>query len=331
MRVAVVILNFNGEKYLRQFLPSVVQHSAQAQLVVADNGSTDHSLDVIQEFTSVRWLALPQNYGFCKGYNEALRQVDADVFVLLNSDVEVTAGWLDPILKLLKQQEHIVAVQPKILSFQERMRFEYAGAGGGLIDAFGYPFCRGRIFQQREEDNGQYNDECRIFWASGACMAIRASTYWQHGGLDEDYFAHMEEIDLCWKIHHTLQEVWFTGQSTVYHVGAGTLGYESPFKTYLNFRNNWMTVLKHWTTGELLWKAPIRFMLDLVAGLSFLLRGRGKSSLAVVHALVAVLMKLPAIMSKRRQIRRSQPDYDRTNVFSGLILFRYLSGRAWSQ
>jgi GT2 family glycosyltransferase len=199
-KVAVVILNYNGERLLRQFLPSVVQHSAGADIFVADNGSTDLSLTILKtEFPSVRVVVLEQNYGFCGGYNRALGIISAEYYVLLNSDVEVTAGWLGPLKSLLDANSDIAAVQPKILSYTNRNAFEYAGAGGGFIDALGYPFCRGRLFDYSEEDRGQYDDEREVFWTSGACMMIRSKSFHEHGGFDEDFFAHMEEIDLCWK------------------------------------------------------------------------------------------------------------------------------------
>ncbi len=231
-RTAVVILNYNGEKLLRDFLPSVVQYSGSAEVIVADNGSTDGSVACLEQmFPAVKLIRLDHNYGFCGGYNRALQQVDADYYVLLNSDVEVTAGWLGPMVALLDKQPAVAAVQPKILAWARKDLFEYAGAGGGYIDFLGYPFCRGRMFKTVETDNGQYNDSRPIFWATGACLMIRREAYHRFGGLDEDFFAHMEEIDLCWKLQRANAQIWYEGQSTVYHVGAGTLGYESPRKT----------------------------------------------------------------------------------------------------
>jgi GT2 family glycosyltransferase len=237
-KLAVVILNFNGENLLRQFLPSVIQYSPQAEIVVADNGSTDDSVALLKkEFPTVRTLILDKNYGFCGGYNRALKQVRADVYVILNSDIEVTSNWLTGPLGLLEKDKSIAAVQPKVLSYKQKNKFEYAGAAGGFIDAFGYPFCRGRVFDHVEEDRGQYNDEQEIFWASGACLIIRSTAFHQFNGFDEDFFAHMEEIDLCWKINRSNQKTFYCGRSTVYHLGAGTLAYDNPRKTFLNFRN----------------------------------------------------------------------------------------------
>jgi GT2 family glycosyltransferase len=323
-RISVVILNFNGEKLLSQFLPTVIRHSPEAEIVVADNGSTDQSAQVLSTaFSEVKLIRLDKNYGFCGGYNRALRQIDADYYVLLNSDVEVTPGWLNPILALFEAYPHIQAVQPKILSYHHRKKFEYAGAGGGLIDALGYPFCRGRVFDHVEEDEGQYNDEHQVFWASGACMAIRASTYHKFGGLDEDLFAHMEEIDLCWKINRTEQSIWYTGKSTVYHMGAGTLGYESPFKTYLNFRNGLILIYKHFSTMELIFKLPLRMGLDWMASLVFLFKGKTKNSISVLKAHLDFFRDLGKHTQKREEIQQSYPSYSRKCIHPGLIIFDY--------
>lgn len=328
IKVAVVILNYNGENLLRQFLPSVIQHSTSAEIIVADNGSTDQSLNILEsEFSTIRTIRLNENFGFCRGYNETLKQVDADIYILLNSDVEVTAGWIHPMTDLFVRDNHIAAIQPKILSYTHRNKFEYAGAGGGLIDAFGYPFCRGRLFQRIEDDFGQYNDEHEVFWASGACMAIRSSIYHDHGGLDEDFFAHMEEIDLCWKIQRTDSKVFYTGKSTVYHLGAGTLGYQSPRKTFLNFRNNLTMLLKHYYSSELAWKIPFRIMLDWIAAGTYLLKGEPRNFFAVLRAHGTVLKNIGSILKKRRLLNDVYPRYSKSNIYAGLILLKYLSGR----
>lgn len=324
-KVAVVILNYNGEKLLRQFLPSVIQHSTLATVIVADNGSDDESIKLLtSEFPSVALIQLRENFGFCKGYNEALQQVDADIYILLNSDVEVTPHWLEPMLELFECDHHIAAVQPKILSYSLRNKFEYAGAGGGLIDVLGYPFCRGRVFQHIEEDHGQYNDEREVFWASGACIAIRSSVYHQHNGLDEDFFAHMEEIDLCWKIHRTDKKVFYTGKSTVYHLGAGTLSYQSPRKTYLNFRNNLSMLVKHYDSMELLWKFPVRIILDWMAALMFLLKGDAANGGAVLQAHVSIFKNLNILSGKRKALKSAYPTYSRTTIHPDLIILQYL-------
>jgi GT2 family glycosyltransferase len=326
---AIVILNYNGEKLLREFLPSVLLHSGDASIIVADNGSTDGSRAILtSEFPQVQLLSLDKNYGFCGGYNRALKMVDADYYVLLNSDVEVTAGWLNGMTLLLDTRPEVGAVQPKILSYRRRQFFEYAGAGGGLIDALGYPFCRGRVFETLEEDRGQYNDTREIFWATGACLLIRAKLYHQLGGLDEDFFAHMEEIDLCWKIQRAQYKIYYDGQSAVYHLGAGTLGYGSPRKTYLNFRNNLMMLQKHFYDWELWLKLPLRVLLDWLAVFVFMLKGERKHASAVLTAHRDVIKAWSATAAKRRQIKSLYPDYPSNAVFKGSILLRYyLFGR----
>jgi GT2 family glycosyltransferase len=322
--LAVVILNFNGEKLLQQFLPSVIRYSRGARLVVADNGSTDNSVQILNSiFPEVEILKLDQNYGFCGGYNRALKQIDSEFYVLLNSDIEVTEGWIEPVISLLQSDLRIAAVQPKILSWHSKHLFEYAGAGGGFIDSFGYPFCRGRLFGSVEEDNHQYDDTREIFWASGACLFIRSSIYHKFNGLDEDFFAHMEEIDLCWKINRTTDKVYYCGSSRVYHVGAGTLAYESPGKTFLNFRNGLTLIYKHLNSVELIWKFPLRLALDWAASLLFLLQGKAKNAVSVYRAHYHFLSQLRENTAKRREIRGKFPQYSRKNVYKGLSLLSY--------
>jgi hypothetical protein len=323
-RTAVVILNYNGEKLLRQFLPSVIQYSTQAEIIVADNGSTDNSIPILQQdFSQVRIIRLDKNYGFCGGYNRALQQVSADYFVLLNSDVEVTSDWLVPMTTLLDTDQSISAVQPKILSYRDKKKFEYAGAAGGFIDAFGYPFCRGRIFDHIEVDKGQYDDERPVFWGSGACLIIRSDIYKAFGGLDEDFFAHMEEIDLCWKINRAGKQVYYCGKSTVYHLGAGTLDYENPRKVYLNFRNGLALIFKHFNSTELIFKFPFRIMLDWVAALSFFVKGRWQCAWAVIRAHLHFFTRLSLNYRKRQNLQKVYPGYPRKHIHSGLIVFDY--------
>jgi GT2 family glycosyltransferase len=321
---AVVILNYNGEKLLRQFLPSVVLHSRNAEVIVADNGSSDQSLETLKrDFPAVKIIALDKNYGFCGGYNRALKQVVADYYVLLNSDVEVTANWLDPIQNLLNADANVAAVQPKILSYSQKHLFEYAGAGGGYIDALGFPFCRGRIFDYVEEDKGQYNDTKEIFWATGACLAIRADAYHQFNGLDEDFFAHMEEIDLCWKQHRSGKKVMYCGASTVYHLGAGTLGYRNPGKTYLNFRNGLFLIYRHFDPAELFWKLPVRMILDWIAGVMFLVKGDSAHFLAVARAHLHFISALSRERRKRSRLRDHFPTYSRFAIYGGSVVFDF--------
>ena len=323
-RTAVVILNYNGEKLLQQFLPSVLQHSTGAEIIVADNASSDQSITILKQyFPQIRLIQLDKNYGFCGGYNRALKQVKADYYVLLNSDIEVTGNWLTPMIQLLDDHPNIAAVQPKILSFHHKKRFEHAGAGGGYIDSLGYPFCRGRIFDHIEEDEGQYNDELPVFWASGACLMIRSEAFHGFGGFDEDFFAHMEEIDLCWKIHRTNQAVFYCGKSTIYHVGAGTLGYGNPKKVYLNFRNGLALIYKHFTYRELIYKIPLRLCLDWVAALTFLLKGQSGNFLAIFRAHVAFARNFGRSRQKRNDIQRKYPNYRRDTIKRGLIVYDY--------
>ncbi len=283
--VSVVILNYNRGDLLRRFLPAVIQCSGGAHIVVADNGSTDGSAAIIaNEFPGIELIEIPSNLGFCGGYNLALKKVKADYYVLLNSDVEVTPGWLSHLAKVLEENPLAAAVQPKILSFHQRNFFEYAGAGGGFIDTLGYPFCRGRIFYSIEADTGQYNDMRQIFWASGAAMMVRAELFHAMGGLDEDFFAHMEEIDLCWRLQRAGHQIWYEGKSTVYHIGGGTLSANNPYKTYLNFKNGLSLLHKNLPIHELVVKFPVRIFLDWVASLKFTLAGTPQDGRAVIRA-----------------------------------------------
>jgi GT2 family glycosyltransferase len=322
--IAVVILNYNGEKLLRQFLPSVIKHSSEAEVFVADNGSTDQSLQILNsEFPEVKIVALGDNYGFCGGYNRALKQIKATYYVLLNSDVEVTGGWLSPLRSILDERPEAAAVQPKILSYTNRNLFEYAGAGGGFLDSLGYPFCRGRVFDHVEEDMGQYDDERPVFWTSGACMMIRSQKFHEHNGLDEDLFAHMEEIDLCWKLNRSGNAVYYSGKSRVYHLGAGTLGYNHPRKTYLNFRNGLSILIKHLGTFELVFKLPLRLLFDWLAAVFFLLKAEPENFRSVFRAHLDFFRQITRLMEKRREIRRNHPVYQKQNIHRGLIIFDY--------
>ena len=284
-RVAVVILNYNGAAMLRRFLPVVLAHSGGAAIVVADNGSTDESVAVVKEqFPVVRLIELGHNYGFADGYNRALALVEAEFFLLLNSDVEVTTGWLQPLLAFMDANAAAVACQPKVLSFNERECFEYAGAAGGFIDRYGYPFCRGRLFDTVERDCGQYDAPCRLFWATGAALMVRSASFFEAGGFDGSFFAHMEEIDLCWRLQTLGGEVYAVPQSVVYHVGGATLSKDNPRKTYLNFRNNLIMLYKNLPDDELRAVMLVRAVLDYVAALKFLFTGAWGSFRAVLRA-----------------------------------------------
>lgn len=295
-RCSVVILNWNGEQTLRQFLPSVLQHtqSPDVEIVVVDNGSTDQSVDYLLT-QPVRLIQLDQNYGFVGGYNRAIEQLDSPYTVLLNSDVEVTPNWLDTLVAYMDAHPHIHAAQPKILSWHSKQRydalqvsaicFEHAGAAGGMIDILGYPYCRGRMMSHLEEDHGQYDKVAPIFWASGACLIIRTDTYKQLGALDATFFAHQEEIDLCWRLlNHHPQSVVCIPSSTVYHVGGATLGYENPHKTFLNFRNNLLMLRKNLPLRRLVWLMPLRFLMDYLAALQMIMTRQWPNAKAVFQA-----------------------------------------------
>lgn len=275
-KVAIVILNWNGAKMMRRFLPSVIEHSADvADIVVADNASTDDSLQLLaSEFPTVRRIVLDRNYGFAGGYNRALWQVESPYYMLLNSDVEVTAGWMDTLLAFMDSHPDVAACQPKLRAEHSRHKFEYAGASGGYIDRYGYPFCRGRVFDTVEQDDGQYDDPCEVMWATGAALMIRRDDYWRVGGLDARFFAHNEEIDLCWRLCNIGRKIYCVPQSVVYHVGGGTLPKGNPMKTYLNFRNNLTMLYKNLPDTELRHVMRTRFWLDYVAALKSLLLDR---------------------------------------------------------
>lgn len=285
MKIAVVILNWNGKKLLEQFLPSVVQNSPEATIYVADNNSSDDSISYIStHFPSVQIIKNDYNFGFAQGYNEALQSVDADIFALVNSDVEVTQNWLQPILETFKNEPNTAIVQPKILDYKRKDYFEYAGAGGGFIDQYGYPYCRGRVFETLEKDCGQYNDTCEIFWATGACFFIRSSVYRELNGFDGDFFAHQEEIDLCWRAKNKNYSIKYNGLSTIYHVGGATLNEESPKKTFLNFRNSLFMLTKNLPKEKLFRIVFSRMVLDGIAGIRFLLQGKFNHLLAILKA-----------------------------------------------
>ena len=284
-KVAVVILNYNGEEVLRRFLPSVVVNSAGVEVVVADNASTDGSLLFLKDnYPQVRLIALESNYGFAGGYNRALAMVDAEYFLLLNSDVEVTHGWIEPLVAFMDSTPGVAACQPKILSYKSKRDFEYAGASGGMIDRYGYPYCRGRLFSTVEEDKGQYDDILPVFWASGAAMRVRSADFRSVGGFDERFFAHMEEIDLCWRMASRGLGVYAVPQSVVYHVGGATLDKGNPRKTYLNFRNNLLMLYKNLPEEELCRVLRVRLLLDCVAACRFLFTFAWGDFCAVVRA-----------------------------------------------
>ncbi len=283
--ITVVILNWNGAQMLRRFLPSVIRCSPEACVVVADNGSTDESLQMLgKNFPQVGIMAFERNYGFAEGYNKAIRQVKTPYAVLLNDDVEVTSDWLQPLYAFMENHKEVAACQPKILSEMQRSSFEYAGAAGGFIDCWGYPYCRGRMLDVVEEDKGQYNTPCPVFWATGAALFIRTDVYLKEGGLDSRFFAHMEEIDLCWRLRSRGYAIWCIPQSSVYHVGGGTLNKANPHKTYLNFRNNLLLLYKNMPGPTFRHVYRIRVLLDMLAALKMLLCARTGDAAAIVKA-----------------------------------------------
>jgi len=309
-KIAIVILNWNGAKLLQQFLPSVVEFSKSesTRIIVADNGSTDDSLQILKnQFSEVEILELKQNYGFARGYNEALKKIDADYFVILNSDVEVSAGWLDSPVQMMEDNDSIAVIQPKILNFHQKAHFEYAGAAGGFIDRYGYPFCRGRIFSEVEADNGQYNDSIDIFWATGACMIVRAKVFTEAGGFDPDFWAHMEEIDFCWRLKNRGFRIVYDPQSAVFHVGGGTLAYDNPRKLFLNFRNNLWLLYKNLPQGKLFPVIFSRAILDGLAAFKLLTEFNLNGIRSVFMAHLHFYLSLPRLHQKRKALKKQLP------------------------
>jgi hypothetical protein len=324
MKIAVVILNWNGKKLLEQFLPSVVQNSPEATVYVADNASTDDSISFITtHFPSVQIIKNEYNFGYAQGYNEALKQVHTDIYALVNSDVEVTLNWLQPILETFKNETNTAIVQPKILDYKRKDYFEYAGAGGGFIDKYGYPFCRGRIFETIEKDLGQYNDTCDIFWASGACFFIRSSVFKELNGFDVDFFAHQEEIDLCWRAINKNYTIKYNGLSTIYHVGGATLNEENPKKTFLNFRNSLFMLTKNLPKEKLFKILFIRMLLDGIAGIRFLFQGKFAHFFAVLKAHFHYYHSINRNLKKRAEFQVSSYFNRNSIVFDNYIKKRH--------
>ena len=326
MKTAIVILNWNGASMLRRFLPSVIRNTPteQARVIVADNGSTDDSLTVLhQEFPLVETLDLGKNYGFAEGYNQALRRVEADLFLLLNSDIEVPEGWLEPMLQYMETHADVAACQPKLRAQHTPTHFEYAGAAGGYIDHWGYPFCRGRLFESVEADQGQYDDVTAIFWATGAALLIRSKVYWEVGGLDARFFAHQEEIDLCWRLRSRGHRIVCVPKSVVYHVGGGTLPKENPRKTFLNFRNNMLLLYKNLPEQQLNHVMRIRFWLDALASLVFLAKGEWGSFLAVWKGRAAFRKMRPEFEASRRANLAATTETSIPEMYPSSLLVAY--------
>jgi len=323
--VAVVILNYNGKYFLEKFLRNIIEYSAPHHIYVADNGSTDDSVTFVKtNYPEVIVIENKNNYGYAKGYNEALKKISAGYYILLNSDVEVTPNWIEPVIELMQKNSKIAACQPKLLDYNQRNLFEYAGAAGGFIDKYCYPFCRGRLFTSIEKDEKQFEDAKEVFWATGACLFVKAEAYWYVGGLDDDYFAHMEEIDLCWRLKNTGYQVYVQPASVVYHIGGGTLNKFSSKKTFLNFRNNLTTLTKNHPPRYLLFKIIFRMVLDGVAAFRFLFDGSPKHFFAVIHGHFSFYKRLPQILSKRKAMKKLKGfKYNLAGMYKGNIVFEY--------
>ncbi len=320
-KTAVVILNWNGKKFLEQFLPDVIKHSSShAEIIVADNASSDDSIAFLKNnFPNIRIILNNDNGGFSKGYNDALAQIDAEYYVLLNSDIEVTENWIKPVIDLMDSDKNIAVCQPKLRSFYQKEYFEYAGAAGGFIDKYGYPFCRGRLFNTLEKDNGQYDDICEVFWATGAAMFVRAELYHKHGGLDNDFFAHMEEIDFCWRMKNQGYKIMYCPESVVYHVGGGTLPKNSPRKTFLNFRNNFNLLFKNLPANKIYKVIIARLFLDGIAALKFLSEGGYKDLYAVLRAHLSFYASYNNNRRKRKQLLQKEV----SKIYTKKIVLHY--------
>jgi len=303
VKIAIVILNWNGKQLLEKFIPSIVKHSnlPTIEIVVADNASTDDSIEFISKnYPNITIVKNHKNGGYAKGYNDALKHVNANIYALVNSDIEVTQGWLSPIINLFQNEPETAIIQPKILDYKNKNKFEYAGAAGGFIDKYGYPYCRGRIFNNLEADNNQYDDTIEIFWATGACLFIRSEVFYELNGFDESYFAHQEEIDLCWRAKNINKTIKYVGSSIVYHVGGATLKEASPRKTFLNFRNSLFSLVKNLPKNKIFIIVFSRLVLDSVAGVKFLLEFRPAHTFAIIKAHFSFYFHLPKMLKQRK-------------------------------
>lgn len=326
LKVAIVILNWNGKKYLEQFLPALIQNTNidNCKIIVADNNSNDGSIEFLKEnYSQIEVIIHDKNYGFTGGYNKALNQIDAEYFVLLNSDIEVTPNWLNPLIQTLDSDKSIAACQPKIKSFHNKNQFEYAGASGGFIDKYGYPFCRGRILDTIEKDTNQYNSVIDVFWATGACLVIKADIYKSVGGLDDDFFAHMEEIDLCWRLKNQGYRIVVNPESEIFHVGGGTLPNNSPFKLYLNYRNNLFLLYKNLPKGKLFPVLFSRMVLDGISAILFMLKFSFASFGAVIKAHLHFYASLKTLRIKRKKLLLNKAVHQHKEQYPKSIVFDY--------
>jgi GT2 family glycosyltransferase len=329
-KTAIVILNWNGVEFLKKFLATVIRHSEipGVEIIIADNGSSDGSIEwLTKNHPGINIIRLEKNHGFAGGYNLALEQVDAQYYVLLNSDIEVTTGWLAPLISWLEENPGYASCQPKILSYDRKEYFEHAGAAGGFIDKYGYPFCRGRIFDHVEKDSGQYDDQVDIFWSTGACMAVRAEAWKKCGGFDASFFAHMEEIDLCWRFHKSGYRIAYIPGSKVFHVGGGALPYHSPYKLYLNFRNSLFFLYKNLSPGTLTKTLFIRKMLDGIAATSFLLKGSLKNFRSVWRAHMDFYHNKRELKQKRKLVMNlGNSDFNAPILNKSIVFEFYAKG-----
>lgn len=322
---AVVILSYNGTKWHELFLPKIVEEAVTGyEVVLADNASTDDTLQYVQtNFPTVKTLQIQVNHGFANGYYEALKQIKAKYYILLSADFEVTEGWFPPLHAVMERDEMLAAIQPKIRYWRDRECFEYAGAGGGFMDKYGYLFCRGRVFFDIEKDAGQYNDNIEVFWASGGCFMVRADLYHKVGGLDNDFYAHMEEVDLCWRLKNAGYKIGYVAQSLVYHVGGSVISYGSPQKLYYNFRNNIILLIKNEKGTKLLWLFPFRLVLDGVAGLRLLLTGKFKETYTILKAHFHVYREAGKWLKRRRENKKLIVRRNEEGIYARSIVWDY--------
>jgi len=327
IKVAVALLCYNNRDLLEQFLPEVIEHTPKNgdyAIYVIDNASTDTTQEYLSTFgDQINVITIKINRGFTNGYKEGLAQIDADLFCLLSSDVQISPNWLEPVIDMFDQDEQVAIVQPKIRSWHKKDHFEYAGASGGFIDNLGYPFCRGRLFYDQEKDEGQYDEPREVFWASGACFFIRSSVYRESGGLDNDFYAHMEEIDLCWRVKIHSMKVMICPQSVVYHIGGAVIAYGSPEKTFRNYRNNLIMMVKNLPEGEVFIKIYARLVLDALAFLNMILRGQVRASFSIITAHWSFLLNLPTWMRKRREAQAWVKERNTNGIYPGSIIKAY--------
>lgn len=326
---AVVILSYNGKKWHQLFLPLIVSEAQSGyDVIVVDNASTDDTPEYVQkEFPSVKTLQIAVNKGFSNGYHEALNRIQAKYYVLLSADFEVTPNWFPPLLHAMQHYEGLAACQPKIRYWREKEYFEYAGAAGGFMDNFGYLFCRGRIFNDLEKDNGQYEDDIEVFWASGGCLMVRADLYHKVGGLDKDLYAHMEEVDLCWRLKNMGYKIGYIGNSTVYHVGGSVISYGSPQKLYYNFRNSLILLLKNEAGSKLFWLFPFRLILDGIAGMQMLLQGKFKETITIVKAHFHFYGSFGKWFRKRQAAKKLAVVRNTEGIYPKSIVWQYFALR----